>query len=231
MSRLQDPRVAAVLDRLHLAAESDEARAASVPDPPAGREPRTAAERADAADMLYMPISREAGVLAYSLTRASRPSLVIEFGTSMGISTIYLAAAVADNGAGRVVSTELSARKVITAGQNLADAGLDAVVEILEGDARETLATIAEPVGILLLDGWKELYLPVLQLLEPWLLPGALVLADDSSFGSVQSYLTYVRDPRNRYESVAFPVEDGVEISCRTGFDPPGSTRPPLRAP
>ncbi|HUA45792.1 MAG TPA: class I SAM-dependent methyltransferase [Solirubrobacteraceae bacterium] len=216
MSRLQDPRVASVLDRLHLAAGSDDERAAAVPDPPAGQEPLTAAERADAADMLYMPISREAGVLAYSLIRASRPTLVVEFGTSMGISTIYLAAAVADNGAGRVVSTELSARKVIAAGQSLADAGLDAVVQILEGDARETLATIAEPVGILLLDGWKELYLPVLQLLEPWLPAGALVLADDSSFSSLQPYCTYVRDPGNGYESVSFPVEDGVEISCRT---------------
>jgi predicted O-methyltransferase YrrM len=217
MSLLQDPQVAAVLDRLHHAAESDHDRASAIPDPPAGEEPRTAAERADAADTIYMPISREAGVLAYSLVRGSRPSLVVEFGTSMGISTICLAAAVADNGAGRVVTSELSVRKVQTAGANLAEAGLDGVVEIREGDALQTLATIAEPIGVLLLDGWKELYLPMLQLLEPRLAPGALVLADDSSFSSVAGYLAYVRDPANGYETVAFPVADGVELSCRTG--------------
>lgn len=199
MSRLRAPKVAAVLDRLHLAADTEDERAAAT------------------ADELYMAISREAGVLAYSLIRASRPQLVVEFGTSMGISTIYLAAGVADNGFGRVVTTELSPRKVVAAGENLAETGLDGVVEILAGDALQTLAPIDEPIGLLLLDGWKDLYVPVPQLLEPNLLPGALVLADDSSFGSVQPYLGYVRDPRNGYVSVAFPVEDGVEISCRTG--------------
>jgi predicted O-methyltransferase YrrM len=72
------------------------------------------------------------------------------------------------------------------------------------------------PVGLALLDGWKDLYLPVLHLLEPKLAPGALVAADDTTFTTMADYLKYVRDPANGYVSVAFPVEDGMEISCWT---------------
>lgn len=70
-------------------------------------------------------------------------------------------------------------------------------------------------VDFVLLDGWKELYLPVLHLLEPHIAPGTLVVADDAEFKVVQPYLEYVRDPANGYQSVLFPVEDGgMEISC-----------------
>jgi len=71
------------------------------------------------------------------------------------------------------------------------------------------------PVDLVLLDGWKDLYLELLRALEPSLRPGALVIADDTTFESVAEYLHYVRDPEHGYVSVAFPVEDGMEISCR----------------
>jgi len=71
------------------------------------------------------------------------------------------------------------------------------------------------PIGLVLLDGWKQLCLPVLRLLEPRLAPGALVVADDIDLPDLGDYLDYVRDPANGYVSVAFPVEDGMEISCR----------------
>ncbi len=142
---------------------------------------------------------------------------MVEFGTSFGISTIHLAAAVTDNGTGHVVTTELSSRKTAAARQNLEEAGLAGVVTILEGDALETLAHLTEPVGFALLDGWKELYLPVLRLLQQRLIPGALVVADDSSFESAADYLAYVRDPANGFVSVELPVEDGIEVSSWTG--------------
>jgi predicted O-methyltransferase YrrM len=143
--------------------------------------------------------------------------MVAEFGTSFGISTIHLAAAVRDNGTGHVVSTELNAAKVARARVNLAEAGLAGQVTILEGDARETLADLPGPVGFVLLDGWKGLYLPVLHLLEPRLAPGALVVADDtiSMAAEMTEYLSYVRDPAHGYLSVGFPESDGLEISCR----------------
>lgn len=137
---------------------------------------------------------------------------------SFGISTLHLAAAVRDNGIGRVITTEMSAAKVAAARKTFAETGLDDVVTVLEGDALETLPGYLGTDGsvdFVLLDGWKDLYLPMLNELEPRLAPGALVLADDTSFESVQPYLRYVREPDNGYQGVAFPIEDGMEISCR----------------
>jgi predicted O-methyltransferase YrrM len=214
---LASPQLTELLSRLFAAAEHDEE---NVPEPPAGLaswNEAPAAEHSEAMQDRYIPISAEGGKLLYSLVRSSRPDTVVEFGTSFGISTIYLAAAVTDNGAGRVVSTELSARKVDAARANLAEAGVDAVVTILPGDALQTLDGVRGPIGVVLLDGWKNLCLPVLRLLEPKLAPGAIVACDDITFASLAEYLDYVRDPASGYVSVAFPVDDGIEISCWTG--------------
>jgi predicted O-methyltransferase YrrM len=89
-----------------------------------------------------MPISADAGKLLYALARVIRPTTVIEFGTSYGISTMYLAAAVRDNGAGQVVSTELSAKKAAMARASLDEAGVGEPVAILLGDALETLRDV-----------------------------------------------------------------------------------------
>jgi predicted O-methyltransferase YrrM len=213
---LAAPQLEAVLERLFAEAAKDPDRRAQLP---AGRTDAAASplERADALAALYIPISADAGRLLYALVRASRPDTVVEFGTSFGISTIYLAAAVADNGRGRVITTELSSTKAEAARSNLRQAGVDGPVTVLVGDARQTLGDLGGPIGLVLLDGWKDLCLPVLRLLEPKLAPGALVAADDIEFPSMAGYLDYVRDPANGYVTVAFPVEDGMEISSWTG--------------
>jgi predicted O-methyltransferase YrrM len=177
----------------------------------------SAQERADALSDIYMPVTPDAGRLLYALVRAARPSTVVEFGMSLGISAIHLASAVRDNGSGRVVTTELSAAKVARAKKTFAETGLDDLITVLEGDALTTLADVDGPVGFVLLDGWKELYLPVTKLLEPKLSPGALIVADNTSMDGTKPYLEHVRDPANGYVSVNFPVREGdsMEISCR----------------
>ena len=222
INTLNDPRVAAALKRMFAEAERDDAVDArgEAARASAGFDRKTATDQelADAWADLYMPISAEGGRLLYSLVRAVRPATVVEFGMSFGISTLHLAAAVRDNGVGRVVTTELAASKVAAACETFAETGLDDVVTVLEGDALKTLPAELGPdeyVGVVLLDGWKALYLPALHLLEPSLAPGALVIADDADMNSVKPYLDHVRDPRNGYQSTLFPVEDGMEISCR----------------
>ncbi|ANZ34877.1 methyltransferase [Lentzea guizhouensis] len=209
---LRDPRVRSTIDRLFAAASHDDT--CEVPSWEALRSAGTQ-DRADALAGCYMPISARGGELLYALVRSSRPDTVVEFGTSFGISTLHLAAAVADNGRGHVYGTEMSLAKVEHARRNLDEAGLGGVVTVLPGDARRTLAGLRGPIGLVLLDGWKELCLPVLRDLEPRLAPGAIVVADDIDQASMADYLAYVRDPANGYVSVAFPVEDGMEISCR----------------
>jgi predicted O-methyltransferase YrrM len=212
---LHTPSVRTVLNRLFEAAARDDDR----PPPPisGSLSSATALQRADALQDFYLPISAQGGDLLYALVRACRPATVVEFGTSFGISTLYLAAAVADNGTGRVFGSELNPTKVTAARANLDEAGLGSWVTILAGDALDTLADIPAPIGLMLLDGWKDLCLPVLRLLEPRLDSGALIVADDINLPAMADYLTYVRDPANGYISVAFPVEDGMEVSCRAG--------------
>lgn len=177
----------------------------------------TVQERADAAEDLYLPIDPQTGRLLYSLVRATRPAVVVEFGTSYGISTLHLAAAVRDNGIGHVYTTETSAKKIAAARATFVDAGLDDVITVLDGDARQTLRTVADPIGFVLLDGWKDLYLPILELLEPLLRPGALIAADNAESDSAAPYLTYVRDCANGYTSFNFPAKqhDSMELSSR----------------
>jgi predicted O-methyltransferase YrrM len=206
--------VRAILDRLFAAAALQEAEPWSWPAGFSAAD-ATPQERADVLDTAYLPISAQGGNLLYALVRAGRPDTIVEFGTSFGISTIYLAAAATDNGRGHVLGTELSGTKVAAARANLAAAGLADAVTVLPGDALQTLADVPQQVDFLFLDGWKDLCLPVLRLLEDRLGPGALVVADDTTSPSMSAYLDYVHDPSNGYVNVAFPVEDGMEISCR----------------
>ena len=216
-STLLDPRVSTTLERMFTEADAQLPKLGEMMGKDAVPAESSAQERADALSEFYLPVTPEAGRLLYALVRASRPTTVVEFGMSLGISAIHLASAVRDNGAGRVVTTELSAGKVATATRNFADAGLDDLITVLQGDAMQTLADVEGPIEFVLLDGWKDLYTQVLELLEPRLVPGALVVADNTSMPGLQPYVDYMRDPANGYVSVSFPARDAdsMEISCR----------------
>jgi predicted O-methyltransferase YrrM len=214
---LQDPRVATELDRMYTESKNQMSKLREMQSE-LGR-PMTTQERTEAMSEFYIPVTPEAGRLLYSLVRATRPTTVVEFGMSFGISAVHLAAAVRDNGNGRVVTTELSDTKIAAAKQTFAKTGLDDVITILEGDALSTLADLDGSVEFILLDGWKDLYLPVIKLLEPRLSTGALVVADNTSAADTQPYLERVRNPENGYVSFNFLVResDSMEVSCRTG--------------
>jgi predicted O-methyltransferase YrrM len=216
---LDSPPVATVLQRLFQAAEENDPkiqekiRAAS----PGGVRNETVAR--ELLGSAYIPVSPEGGRLLYLLARASAARNIVEFGTSFGISTIHLAAAARDNSHARVISAEKHPEKIRQARRNLTEAGLDPYVEIREGDALETLAGLENTVDFLFLDGWKEMYLAVLKLVEPRLRPGSIVVADDITLfrDAVMPYTGYVRNPANGYTSVELPVGDGMELSLRTG--------------
>ena len=165
----------------------------------------------------YIPVPPEVGQLLYILTRGARAKTVVEFGTSFGISTIYLAAAIRDLGGGRVISAEIDPHKVRSARRHLEEAGLAEHVEIREGDARETLRAIDGQVDLLLLDGWKDLYLPVLQAVEPALRPSALVIADDLDlFPEAHTpFLEFIHNPANGYAAIELPLGDRLALALR----------------
>ena len=161
---------------------------------------------------LYLPVSGETGRLLYLLARARKARWIVEFGTSFGLSTLHLAAALKDNGGGRLVGSEFEPGKVTQARKNLALGGLSEYVEIREGDALETLARdLPETIDLVLLDGAKVLYPRILDLLEPRLTAGAVVVADNADDSA--EYVARVRDPRNGY--VSLPFGEDVELSMR----------------
>src|SRR5262245_55142669 len=201
-SSLTETRVQHLLRALH--AKADEV------DPPllAAAEGKLGNERAALLDRAFIPVAEDAGRFLYTLVRGATAGVVVEFGTSFGISTIYMAAALRDRGNGSIVTTELHAGKAETAAGYFEQAGLSDLIDLRVGDALETLKGLPPRISVVFLDGWKNLYLPVLHLLEPVLLPGALVVADDLDlFPAVLApYLEYVRDPANGYVSVRIPI-------------------------
>jgi len=176
----------------------------------------------------FIPVSPEQGQLLYLTARALDARTVVEFGTSFGISTIYLAAAVKDNGGGRVYGSEIEPGKHARAEQHLAEAGLAQVAEVRLGDAVETLASVPGPVDLVLLDGWKDLYLPVLELLTPKLRPRAVVLADNifTFRKDLRPYVEHVQSGENGFVSTTLHVSDGFEYSVYVGSEA-GSTANP----
>jgi predicted O-methyltransferase YrrM len=163
---------------------------------------------------LPLPVSAETGRLLYMLARGSGARTIVEFGTSFGLSTIHLAAALRDNGGGRVITTEFEPEKVARARAHLAEAGLADLVEFREGDALDTLASdLPDAVDLLLLDGAKALYPEVLDLVEHRLRPGAFIVADNADYSP--DYMVRINSPELGYLSCSFP--DDVELSIRLG--------------
>jgi len=165
----------------------------------------------------FIPISPEQGRFVYLVARTLGARNIVEFGTSFGISTLYLAAAVKDNGGGQVIGTEIEASKHARALAHIEEAGLAGFVDVRLGDALETLQNIPDSVDMVLIDGWKDLYLPVLKLLEPSLRPGAVVLADNifTFKRDLEPYVDYVQSGRNGFESTTLEISDGFEYSVR----------------
>lgn len=163
----------------------------------------------------FLSVSPAYGRFLYAIASASKATRIVEFGTSMGISAIYLAAALRDNGGGHLIGTELEPAKVVRARANLDAAGLADLVDIREGDALETLRDVGGEVDLLLVDGAFALYLPVLKLVEPRLKSGAVVLGENAF---EPGYLEYVRNPANGYVSQPLPLDEGRgnEFTVRT---------------
>jgi predicted O-methyltransferase YrrM len=168
---------------------------------------------------IYMPVSPDKGRFLYITARAIGARRIVEFGSSFGISTIYLAAAARDNGDGRVIGSEIEPSKHERALAHLAAAGLGGVADVRLGDAMQTLRDVSAPVDLVFMDGWKVLYLPLLKQLEPALRPGAILLADNiTSFrSSLAEFLEYLHSGHNDWHSVTLGFGDGLEYAIYGG--------------
>lgn len=222
-SSLREPTVARTLNRMHRRARVDMLRIALVAPSVV---PHFLGLRKVSDDVLshsmkdtYLPVSRSQGEMLYLVARSIDARRVVEFGTSFGVSTLYLAAAVKDNGGGVVIGTELEPSKQAKATENLREAGLSAFAGVRLGDAMTTLADVEAPVDMVLLDGWKDGYLDILELLKPKLRPRAVVLADNifRFKRSLRPYVEYMQSGTNGFVSSTIEIADGFELSVFTG--------------
>jgi predicted O-methyltransferase YrrM len=216
---LTQPRFSKLVDRLYAEADASQQQlqrwiAEQSPE-------ELAAWRASAEDYralyhhakdVYLAVPRPTARLLYVLARNRRARNVVEFGTSFGISTLHLAAAVRDNGGGIVIGSELEPGKTAQARRNLADSGLADLTDIRDGDALDSLAhDLPTTVDLVFLDGAKQLYLPVLTLLADHLPAGALLIADN-----VDNAPEYTEHVRRSGDYVSIGLNDDLEISLRT---------------
>lgn len=224
-SLLDEPQVASVLDELH-ALNDRQARSSM----------RSLSIRRRLRGWLGLAINGESpairrrlvgqrvaldpdkALLCYLLCCATGARMVVEVGTSFGDSTIYLAAAVRENGGdvpGIVIGTEREPSKVAAARQNLQRAGLADVADIREGDFRKTLLNIVGQIDFVLLDIWASLARPALDLLQRQLRPGAMVACDNVERfrRDYRDYLDRVRDPHGGFLSTTLPYDGGFELS------------------
>jgi predicted O-methyltransferase YrrM len=218
---LDDPRIRAVLERLHRAAGWGEV-ANIVPTLPAVAlafaRGGTAAVEPALFTKSYIAVTAEQGRFMYVTALAIGAKRIVEFGTSYGISTLYLAAAARETG-GIVIGSENERHKWEGAKANLAQAGLAEYTDIRLGDALKTLADLPAPVDFVLLDGWKELNLPVLELLIPKLRKGSVVLADDiyRFRKAMAPYVELLQSGRNGFRSTSLRIGGGFEYSVFQG--------------
>lgn len=221
----RDP-VRSVLERLHADAKGDRLRFLTLLPTVVGgwirRKPFMDVITPDVMKEFYIPVSRECGEFLYLTARALGARNVVEFGTSFGISTVYLAAGVRDNGGGIVVGSEIEPSKHAVATANLEQAGLDAIADVRLGDALETLKDVTEPVDLVFLDGWKDLYLPVLELLAPRLRPGAVVVADNifTFRKALRPYVEHMQSGAHGFASTTLSMGEGFEYSVYAGARP-----------
>ncbi|WP_172292979.1 O-methyltransferase [Pseudoruegeria sp. HB172150] len=189
-----DPLIAAELTRLRAA--SEEARAARKAR--GGFRPQDMSDNIVRMGTEFLALSPEEGELVYMLARSAGAQNVVEFGASFGISAMYFAAAMWKTG-GHFTTTEVHPDKCAALHETFRRAGVEDCVTLLEGDARETLKGVEGPVDFVLLDGWKGMYLTVLEILKPKLKPGAMVLSDNLSLASTKDYFDAVSDPASGF--------------------------------
>ena len=171
-------------------------------------------------------LDRPKAEFCYHVCRALRARRVVEAGTSFGVSTIVLAAAVRDNaraadgGSGRsvVIATEYEAEKAAAARRHFAEAGVADLVDLRVGDLRETLVDVEAPIDFMLVDIWTMMARPALALIAPRLREGAVVICDNTQQfrDAYGDYFAFVHDPANGLRTMTLPFEGGLEFTVRT---------------
>lgn len=162
-------------------------------------------------------LDRDKAEFCHRLCRALGARRVVEAGTSYGVSTLYLAAAVRDNGGGVVIGTEYEPEKAKIARRHFAEAGLADQIDLREGDLRETLARLPDGIDFMLMDIWIPMVRPAIEAVGPHLRTGAVVMTDNTASyrEAYAEYFAYLA--AHGYTTQTLPFAGGLEMSVKLG--------------
>ncbi|CAB1274309.1 O-methyltransferase [Candidatus Nitrosacidococcus tergens] len=162
-------------------------------------------------------LDQDKAQFCYHLCRAMSTRKAVEIGTSYGVSTLYLAAAIRDNGGGTVIATEYESIKATAARAHFLEAGLVDQIDLREGDLRQTLQSLPHNLDFVLMDIWLPMVHPALEIIDPYLRPGAVIIADNTeSFRKdYTDFFTYLKT--HKYTTQTLPFEGGLEMSIKLG--------------
>jgi predicted O-methyltransferase YrrM len=212
---IRDPKIEAVLSRLHAVADQQEEEMELGARPPDLKNrnwgPTFMKDK-------MIPVHREQGAFLYLVARSIRAKTIVEFGTSHGLSTIYLAAAIRDNDTkGEVIGSEFVPEKMAQAQRNLEETGLARFARIREGDARQTLRDLPDGIDLCLMDGFPPYSLEVFRLIAPRLRKGAIVVVDGTeTLREPQAdFLAYLSDPKNGFRYTELSIGDGTGLAVK----------------
>lgn len=169
-------------------------------------------------DEFLLAVGPEVGWFLHSLVLARRPARILELGTSYGYSTLFLADAASQVGA-ELITMEIAAEKQAYARAAIEQAGLSAAVSFRLGDAVAEIRHDPGPFDVVLLDIWKDLYLPCLEAVLPKLSDEGIIAADNiisplSARDHARAYRAAVAAIPD-LQSVLLPIGSGIELSVR----------------
>lgn len=222
MSILNDPSLQSLLDRLHRQSESEVPELANYFKE---RLPADGLSNLHFDDEAYrflggkmVAIEPAKAEFCHLLVCAVGAQQIIEIGTSHGVSTLYLADAVRGNGGGLVIASEHEPHKSSIARQHFLEAGVDDLIELREGDLRETLKVIEHPVDFVLIDIWMDMARPAIELVAPHLRTGAVVICDNTTTyrEAYADYFAFLENPNNGFVTRTLPFDGGLELSVKT---------------
>ena len=219
---LEDERVATVLRRLHREARwqsmsSRTHRFRHLPAVLGNHSVPHVAEDAEPWIDRHIVIDERQAAFCYLTARTLQARTIVELGTSSGIGALWLSAALRANGGGRVVTMENLPDAAGNVHRLFAEAGLADLVEIRVADAPIALATDPAEIDFVLNGSSPERAIDMMRLLAPRMRPGAVVLTDDvgRSGAHHRSYVAWIRDHTNGFQSTFLPLRGGLEYSVR----------------
>lgn len=166
-------------------------------------------------DEFLLDVGEAAGLMLNLLIREARARTIVEIGTSYGYSTLWLAEAARATG-GKVITLDLSAEKQGYARSMLTRAGLDGYADFRTGDALALVDNLPGNFDFVLIDLWKDLYIPCFDAVRGKLSRGAFVIADNMIYppdnrDSALAYRAHVK--QQGLNSILLPVGHGIEVS------------------